>query len=50
MPANEHVSISLDEVISEITTILGRGYMRHRGFVAQRLSGPIASRISISGL
>ena len=30
MPANEHVPISLDEVISEIATILARGYMRHR--------------------
>lgn len=30
MPDNEHVPISLDEVISEIATILARGYMRHR--------------------
>jgi len=30
MPANEHVPISVDEVISEIATILARGYMRHR--------------------
>jgi len=30
MPANEHVPISLDEVTSEIATILARGYMRHR--------------------
>jgi len=30
MPANEHVPISLDEVTSEIATILARGFMRHR--------------------
>ncbi|MDY0044431.1 MAG: hypothetical protein RBS82_07150 [Syntrophales bacterium] len=30
MPANEHVPVSVDEVISEIATILARGYMRHR--------------------
>ena len=30
MQANEHVPASLDEVISEIATILARGYMRHR--------------------
>ncbi len=30
MPANEHVPASLEEVISEIATILARGYMRHR--------------------
>jgi hypothetical protein len=30
MPANEHVPISVDEVISEIATILARGYMRYR--------------------
>jgi len=30
MLANGHVPISLDEVISEIATILARGYMRHR--------------------
>lgn len=30
MQANEHVPASLDEVISEIVTILARGYMRHR--------------------
>jgi len=30
MPANEHVPISLDEVISEIAAILAQGYMRHR--------------------
>ncbi|MCE7909987.1 MAG: hypothetical protein DYH02_16735, partial [Candidatus Omnitrophica bacterium COP1] len=29
IPANEHIPISLDEVISEIATILARGYMRH---------------------
>ena len=30
MPDNEHVPASLEEVISEIATILARGYMRHR--------------------
>jgi len=30
MPANEHVPISLDEMISEIATILARDYMRQR--------------------
>ena len=30
MPDNEHVPTSLEEVISEIATILARGYMRHR--------------------
>jgi len=29
MPDNEHVPASLEEVISEIATILARGYMRH---------------------
>jgi retron-type reverse transcriptase len=35
MPANEHVPISLDEVTSEIATILARGYMRHRTLYAR---------------
>lgn len=30
MQASEHVPASLNEVISEIATILARGYMRHR--------------------
>jgi len=30
MQANEHVPASLEEVTSEIATILARGYMRHR--------------------
>jgi hypothetical protein len=30
MPENEHSPASLDEVISEIATILARGYLRHQ--------------------
>ncbi len=36
MPDNEHVPISLDEVISEIATILARGYMRQSALAPKK--------------